>query len=89
MTKLSETRLSTWQLMLISTGGMLGSGWLFTPYYGFQMDWGMVILAGAIAATLTILIGLSFMKFVVYCQLVVVFQDSWVLLMIGTYLLSF
>lgn len=60
MTSSSETRLSTWQLVLLSTGGMLGSGWLFSPYYGFQMTGVWVMLAWAIAIVLTVFIGLSF-----------------------------
>ena len=29
-------KLSTMAVVFISTGGMIGSGWLFSPYYGFQ-----------------------------------------------------
>lgn len=60
MKNLHETKLSTLQLVLLSTGGMLGSGWLFSPYYGFHMTGVWVIVAWIIAIILTGIIGLSF-----------------------------
>ena len=52
--------VSTFQIMLLSTGGMIGAGWLFSPYYGFQTAGLGVILSWIIVATMTFIIGLSF-----------------------------
>ncbi len=59
---MSKTKLSTWQLALISTGGMFGAGWLFSPYYGFQAAGIGVLFSWIITATLTIIIGLAFIE---------------------------
>ncbi len=53
-------KLSTFQLVLLSTGGMIGSGWLFSPYYGLQTAGGGVILSWTITALLTLILGLTF-----------------------------
>lgn len=59
---MSKTKLSTWQLILISTGGMFGAGWLFSPYYGFQMAGVGVLISWIVAGILTIIIGLAFVE---------------------------
>ena len=53
-------KLATWQLILISTGGMLGSGWLFSPFYGVQTAGTGVMLSWLVTALLTLIIGLTF-----------------------------
>lgn len=53
-------KLSIFQIMLLSTGGMIGSGWLFSPYYGFHAAGLWVILSWAIVAVMTFIIALSF-----------------------------
>lgn len=53
-------KLTTIQLILFSTGGMIGSGWLFAPFYGFQTAGVWVILSWIISALLTLVIALSF-----------------------------
>lgn len=55
-----KNKLSTFQLILFSTGGMIGSGWLFSPFYGFQTAGIWVILSWLITAFLTLIIALSF-----------------------------
>jgi amino acid transporter len=52
--------LSTFQLMLLSTGGMIGAGWLFSPYYGFKIAGSGVAISWLIVAVMTFIIGLSF-----------------------------
>ncbi len=59
---MNKHKLSTWQLALISTGGMFGAGWLFSPYYGFQMAGVGVLFSWIITAALTIIIGLAFIE---------------------------
>ena len=56
----SRQQLSTRQLTLLTTGSMLGTGWLFAPFYGFQMAGIWVILAWIITAFFTFIIALSF-----------------------------
>lgn len=53
-------KLSTLQLVLLSTGGMIGCGWLFSPYYGFQTAGVGVLLSWLITALLTVLIAITF-----------------------------
>ena len=53
-------KLATWQLILLSTGGMIGAGWLFSPFYGYQTAGVGVLLSWIITAALTLIIGLSF-----------------------------
>lgn len=53
-------KLTTLQLMLLSTGGMIGAGWLFSPFYGFQTAGVGVLLSWVITAVLTLIIALSF-----------------------------
>ena len=53
-------KISTWHLVLISTGGMLGSGWLFSPFYGLQTAGTGVMLSWFFTAILTLIIGLTF-----------------------------
>ncbi|MCE3269508.1 MAG: family permease, partial [Burkholderiales bacterium] len=59
---ISKNKLTTWQLVLISTGGMFGAGWLFSPYYGYQMAGVGVLLSWLISGALTLIIGLSFIE---------------------------
>lgn len=54
--------ISLFQLSLISTGGMIGCGWLFSPYYGYQVAGVGVILSWLITAFMTFVIGISFAK---------------------------
>ena len=61
LTPTSGTRkISTLQLVLLSTGGMIGSGWLFSPFYGFQTAGVGVLLSWFITALLSLIIGLAF-----------------------------
>jgi amino acid transporter len=53
-------KISTFHLILISTGGMIGSGWLFSPFYGLQTAGTGVLLSWFLTAILTLIIGLSF-----------------------------
>lgn len=53
-------KLSNLQLILISTGGMIGSGWLFSPFYGYQTAGIGVLYSWVITAVITLIIGLSF-----------------------------
>ncbi|MED7788788.1 APC family permease [Francisella sp. 19X1-34] len=53
-------KLSTMAIIFISTGGMIGSGWLFSPYYGFQTAGQGVIISWFITAFLTLLVALCF-----------------------------
>jgi len=62
MNMTSKNKLSTWQLALISTGGMFGAGWLFSPYYGFQVAGVGVLISWVITGGLTIIIGLAFIE---------------------------
>lgn len=55
-----KKKMSAFQLALFSTGGMIGSGWLFSPFYGFQMAGVWVLLSWLITAFLTFIIALSF-----------------------------
>ncbi|MBK2125716.1 APC family permease [Fangia hongkongensis] len=55
-----SNKLSTLQIILLSTGGMIGTGWLFSPYYGFQMAGGWVLISWLITAVLVFLVALSF-----------------------------
>ncbi|MDE5000750.1 APC family permease, partial [Francisella tularensis subsp. holarctica] len=49
-------KLSTMAVVFISTGGMIGSGWLFSPYYGFQSDGQGVIISWCLTALLALLV---------------------------------
>lgn len=53
-------KLSTMAVVFISTEGMIGSGWLFSPYYGFQTAVQGVMISWFITALLTLLIALCF-----------------------------
>lgn len=53
-------KLSKMQLILMSTGGMIGSGWLFSPFYGYQTAGIGVLYSWGIVALITLIIGLSF-----------------------------
>jgi amino acid transporter len=64
------SKLSTWQLMLISTGGMIGAGWLFSPYYGFQTAGIGVLLSWAIVTLITLIIGISFAEVITIAPIV-------------------
>lgn len=53
-------KLSTWSIIFISTGGMIGSGWLFAPYYGYQTAGVGVIFSWLITALLTLFVAVCF-----------------------------
>lgn len=53
-------KISTFHLILMSAGGMLGSGWLFSPYYGLQTAGAGVLISWLITAMLTLIVGLTF-----------------------------
>ena len=53
-------KLSTLQLVLMTLGGIIGCGWLFSPFYGFQLAGVGVIYSWCIAACIIIVIGTSF-----------------------------
>lgn len=53
-------KISTLHLVLMSAGGMLGSGWLFSPFYGLQTAGSGVLLSWLFTAILTLIIGLTF-----------------------------
>jgi len=55
-----DKKITTFQLCLLSTGGMLGCGWLFSPFYGYQTAGIGVLYSWVITAIITIIIGLSF-----------------------------
>lgn len=63
-------KLSTLQLMLMSTGGMIGAGWLFSPYYGFETAGVGVLLSWLIIAVLTLIIGIAFAEVVTLIPIV-------------------
>ena len=63
-------KISTVELVLLSTGGMIGAGWLFSPYYAFQMSGFGSILSWIIAAIMTGVIGLSFAEIVTFLPIV-------------------
>ena len=67
---MAKNKLTTWQLMLISTGGMIGAGWLFSPYYGFQMAGVGVLLSWAIIAVLILIVGVSFAEVITIVPIV-------------------
>jgi len=58
--KTNRKQLSTLQLVLLSTGGIIGAGWLFSPYYGFQTAGVGVLISWVITSLITCIIGLSF-----------------------------
>jgi amino acid transporter len=53
-------KLNSLQLVLFAVSGIIGSGWLFSPYYGLQIAHGGVFISWFIAATLSACIGLCF-----------------------------
>ncbi len=53
-------KLNSLQLVLFAVSGIIGSGWLFSPYYGLQIAHSGVFLSWFIAATLSTIIGLCF-----------------------------
>ncbi|MFT4693962.1 MAG: amino acid transporter [Francisella sp.] len=53
-------KLSTISVIFISTGSMIGSGWLFSPYYGYQTAGGGVIFSWLITAMLTLFVAVCF-----------------------------
>lgn len=57
---MQKNKISLWQLSLLSTGGMIGSGWLFSPFYGYQTAGIGVIFSWIIVAFITFIIGLTF-----------------------------
>lgn len=63
-------KLSTWQLILMSTGGMIGAGWLFSPYYAFQTAGVGVLLSWIIIAVLTLIIGIAFAEVITIVPIV-------------------
>lgn len=65
-----DHKLSTMQLLLMSTGGMIGAGWLFSPYYGFQTAGVGVLLSWLIIAILILIIGIAFAEVVTLVPIV-------------------
>ncbi len=57
-----QSRIGSWQLALVSLGSVIGSGWLFSPFYGLQAAGGAVLLAWLLAALLSLLICLTFAR---------------------------
>ncbi len=57
-----QSRITPWQLALMSTGSMIGSGWLFSPFYGLQTAGGAVLLAWVLAAVVSLIVSLSFAR---------------------------
>lgn len=53
-------KLNSLQLVLFAVSGIIGSGWLFSPYYGLQIAHSGVFLSWFIAAALSTIIGLCF-----------------------------
>lgn len=66
----SQDKLSTLQIVLISTGGMIGAGWLFSPFFGFETAGIGVLLSWGIVALLTLIIGLSFAEVITIAPIV-------------------
>jgi len=66
----TKNKLTTLQLMLMSTGGMIGAGWLFSPYYGFQTAGVGVLFSWLIIAILTLIIGIAFAEVVTLIPIV-------------------
>lgn len=66
----TKNKLTTLQLMLMSTGGMIGAGWLFSPYYGFQTAGVGVLLSWLIISVLTLVIGIAFAEVVTLVPIV-------------------
>ena len=66
----TKNKLTTLQLMLMSTGGMIGAGWLFSPFYGFQTAGVGVLLSWVIIAVLTLIIGIAFAEVVTLIPIV-------------------
>ncbi len=54
----------------MSTGGMIGAGWLFSPYYGFETAGVGVLLSWVIIAILTLIIGIAFAEVVTLIPIV-------------------
>ncbi|MBU6139969.1 MAG: APC family permease [Proteobacteria bacterium] len=67
---MKNNKLSTAQLMLMSTGGMIGCGWLFSPYYGFETAGVGVLLSWLIVAILTLIIALTFAEVITIAPIV-------------------
>lgn len=67
---IKNQKLTNLQLALMSTGGMIGAGWLFSPYYGFQTAGVGVMLSWLIIAVLTLIIGLAFAEVVTLIPIV-------------------
>ncbi len=61
-----KKKLSPFHLVLMSTGGMIGTGWLFSPYYAFEGAGIWAILSWAIAATLILFVALTFAEVVTF-----------------------
>mgnify|MGYP003396909627 CR=1 len=55
-----QKKISTMHLVLIAAGGMMGSGWLFSPYYGLQVAGTGVLISWWITAALTLILALVF-----------------------------
>lgn len=49
-----------WAMVFASVGGMLGSGWLFAPYYTAQLAGPSALLSWVLGAIFTLLIALTF-----------------------------
>ena len=67
---MKTNRIPIINLVLLSTGSVLGAGWLFSPYYGYQAAGVWVILSWLIAIILTGFIAITFAE--VICMLPIV-----------------
>lgn len=62
----TKKSLSPFHLVLMSTGGMVGTGWLFSPYYAFQGAGVWAILSWVIAAVLILFVAFTFAEIVTF-----------------------
>ncbi|MFC4892180.1 APC family permease [Pseudofrancisella aestuarii] len=62
----TKKSLSPFHLVLMSMGGMVGTGWLFSPYYVFQGAGVWAILSWIIAAVLILFIAFTFAEVVTF-----------------------
>lgn len=57
---MQKKKISTLHLVMIAAGGMMGSGWLFSPYYGLQVAGAGVLISWWITAAMTLILALIF-----------------------------
>ena len=56
--KLLKRDISTTNILIVAAGGMIGSGWLFTPFLGAQMAGPNALISWIIAAIFMLFIAL-------------------------------